>query len=342
MILLKITDIAKLSGVSKATVSRVLNKNPNVKAETREKIMKIIEKNNYYPNAIARNLSKQENNAIGVIIPDISNPFFSKVVDKISIEAEKKDVNVLLCNTNEEFASQEKFIKTLISQKIKGIILISTRDTYHKSDFLSEYENKIPIVIVDRGLDINFPGVFMPNLELAYDATQLFIDNGHKEIAIITGPLTEKTAVDRLEGYKKSLTANKLSVKEENIFRGDFNVQSGYKMALKIFENKDITGIFVSNNLMTIGLLKAVREKNYKIPEDISVFSFEEIEWSEYLGLEISAYKIPFEKIGEKAIEVLFNKINNIDYNENILIDLKLAENPKLSIRDLSGRRKSI
>ena len=95
---MKISDIAELSGVSKATVSRVLNKNPNVKKETRERIMKIIEKHNYYPNAIARNLSKQENNSIGVIIPDISNPFFSKVVDRISSEADKRGLNVLLCN----------------------------------------------------------------------------------------------------------------------------------------------------------------------------------------------------------------------------------------------------
>ena len=104
---MKITDIAKLSGVSKATVSRVLNNSPNVKEETREKIMKIIEKNNYYPNAIARNLSKRENNSIGVIIPDISNPFFAKIVDKISIEAEKKGLNVFLCNSGEEFKNQE-------------------------------------------------------------------------------------------------------------------------------------------------------------------------------------------------------------------------------------------
>ena len=335
MILLKITDIAKLAGVSKATVSRVLNNNPNVKENTRVKIMGIIEKNNYYPNVIARNLSKQENNSIGVIMPDISNPFFSKVVDKISIEAEKQGLNVLLCNTNEEFSNQEKFIKTLIGQRIKGIILIATRDTYPKSKFLLEYENQIPIITVDRKLNIDIPGVFMPNFDLAYNATKLFIDNGHKEIAIITGPLTEKTAVDRLEGYKKALVESGLTVKKKYIFNGDFNVESGYKIAHKIFKNKDITGIFVSNNLMTIGLLKAAREVVYKIPKDISIFSFEEIEWSDYLGLEISAYKVPFEKIGEKAIELLFKKINNRAYKENILIDLTLVKNPKLSIKNI-------
>jgi LacI family transcriptional regulator len=335
---MKITDIAKLSGVSKATVSRVLNNSPNVKEETREKIMKIIEKNNYYPNAIARNLSKRENNSIGVIIPDISNPFFAKIVDKISIEAEKKGLNVLLCNSGEEFKNQEKFIKTLIEQRIKGIILISTRETYPKSDFLKEYMNEIPIIILDRGLKIELPSVLMPNFDLAYNATKLFIENGHREIAIITGPVTEKTAADRLEGYKKALLDNKLKVKKENIFYGDFNVESGYKMSKEILKNKKITGVFVSNNLMTIGLLKAMREAEYKVPEDISIFSFEEIEWGEYFGLEISAYKIPFELMGQKAVEVLFRKIEDRNYNKMIEVDLERVTNQKLSIKNLKQK----
>ena len=335
---MKITDIAKLSGVSKATVSRVLNDSPNVKEETREKIMKIIEKNNYYPNAIARNLSKRENNSIGVIIPDISNPFFAKVVDKICTEAEKKGLNVLLCNSAEEFKNQEKFIKTLIEQRIKGIILIATRETYPRSDFLKEYIKEIPVIILDRGLKIDLPSVLMPNFDLAYKATRLFIESGHREIAIITGPLTEKTATDRLEGYKKALLDNKLKVKKENIFYGDFNVESGYRMSKEILKNKKITGVFVSNNLMAIGLLKAVRESKYRIPEDISVFSFEEIEWGEYFGLEISAYKVPYELMGQKAVETLFKKIEDKNFRQKIEVDMEMAINQKLSIKNLSRK----
>ena len=335
---MKITDIAELSGVSKATVSRVLNNSPNVKEETREKIMKIIEKNNYYPNAIARNLSKRENNSIGVIIPDISNPFFAKIVDKISIEAEKKGLNVFLCNSGEEFKNQEKFIKTLIEQRIKGIILIATRETYPKSDFLKEYIKEIPVIILDRALKTDLPSVLMPNFELAYDATKLFIENGHKEIAIITGPLTEKTATDRLEGYKKAMLDNKLKVKKQNIFYGDFNVESGYEMSKEILKNKKITGVFISNNLMTIGLLKAARESGHRIPEDISVFSFEEIEWGEYFGLEISAYKIPFELMGQKAVEVLFRRIEDKTFNQKVEVELERAANQKLSIKNIRGK----
>ena len=333
--IMKISDIAELSGVSKATVSRVLNKNPNVKKETRERIMKIIEKHNYYPNAIARNLSKQENNSIGVIIPDISNPFFSKVVDRISSEADKRGLNVLLCNSNEDFDKQEKFIKALIEQRIKGIILLSTRDTYLKSDFLTQYISEIPIVIVDRGLEINIPEILMSNYESTYNAVKLFIEAGHKEIGIMTGPLTEKTAIDRLNGYKSCMRDNHLPIKEENIFYGDFGVNSGYENGKNILNNKKITGVFISNNLMTIGFLKSVREKKKVIPKDISIFSFEEIEWSDYLGLEISSYKIPFDELGSKSVDLLLKKISDKSFNEKVQINLKLVTKQKSSIKNL-------
>ena len=226
----------------------------------------------------------------------------------------------------------------MIEQRIKGIILIATRETYPKSDFLKEYIKEIPVIILDRALKINLPSVLMPNFELAYDATKLFIENGHKEIAIITGPLTERTATDRLEGYKKALLDNKLKVKKENIFYGDFNVESGYRVSKEILKNKEVTGVFVSNNLMTIGLLKAARESGYRIPEDISIFSFEEIEWGEYFGLEISAYKIPYEIMGRKAVEILFRKIEDRNFNQKIEVDLERATNQKLSIKNLNGK----
>lgn len=329
------SDIAKLSGVSKATVSRVLNKNPNVKKETRERVMKIIEKHSYYPNAIARNLSKQENNSIGVIIPDISNPFFSKVVDRISIVADKKELNVLLCNSNEDFEKQEKFIKALIEQRIKGIILFSTRDTYLKSDFLTQYISEIPIVIVDRGLKIDIPEIIMSNFESTYNAVKLFIDAGHREIGIMTGPLTERTAIDRLNGYKSCLEDNHIPIKEEYIFYGDFGVNSGYENGKKILNNKNITGVFISNNLMTIGFLKSAREKNKVIPSDISIFSFEEIEWSDYLGLEISSYKIPFDELGSKSVDSLQKKIADKSFNGKVQINLELVTKQKSSIKNL-------
>ena len=131
---------------------------------------------------------------------------------------------------------------------------------------------------------------------------------------------------------------NKLKVKKQNIFYGDFNVESGYEMSKEILKNKKITGVFVSNNLMTIGLLKAARESGHRIPEDISVFSFEEIEWGEYFGLEISAYKIPFELMGQKAVEVLFRRIEDKTFNQKVEVDLERAANQKLSIKNIRGK----
>ena len=332
---MKISDIAKMADVSKATVSRVLNNNPNVREDTRKKILEIIEENNYYPNAIARNLSKMENNAIGLIVPDIGNPFFAKIVDQITLIAEKKGLNVVLCNTNEDFDRQEKSIKTLIEQRIKGILIVVTGSTYIRSEFLIPYMKQVPIVALDRALNIEIPGVYISNYESAYNATKLFIKNGHKNIAIITGPLSEKTAIERFEGYKQALLDNKIEVKNEMIFLGNFKTDTGYRNAFKIFDSKDITGVFISNNQMALGFLKAAYEKKCNIPEDISVFSFEEIDFLDYLGIKISAYEVPFDEIGEKSLDTLLELFGKKETSKEIRIDLRLSEVGEFSIKNI-------
>ena len=335
---MKISDIAKLAGVSKATVSRVLNNKLDVNKETREKILRIIEKNNYYPNTIARNLSKNENNSVGVIIPDIANPFFSKIVESISNRADIENFNILLCNSNENFEKQEKFIKTLIGQRIKGIILFSTKDTYNKSAFLEQYIKKIPVILVDRELNIDTAGVYMSNYKSACEAVTLSIKNGHKNIAIITGPLSEKNSCERLRGYKEAFLKNSMKINEEYIYEGDFKVDSGYLNAEKIYKNKKITSVFISNNLMALGFLKFAYEKGWKIPDEISIFSFEKMEIIDYLNIKISSYEVPFNKIGEIAMDLLVKKIQMPKLNESKIIDLKLGNNKLDSIKRLSKK----
>lgn len=333
---MKISDIAGLAGVSKATVSRVLNNKPDVNSKTREKILNIIKENNYYPNTIARNLSKNESNSVGVIIPDIANPFFSKIVEGISNKADSENLSILLCNSNEDFEKQEKFIKTLIGQRIKGIILFSTKDTYDKSSFLEQYIKKVPFILVDRELAVDTAGVFMSNYKSAYNAVKLSVVNGHKDIAIITGPLSEKNSCERLRGYKDILLENNIAVNEEYIFEGDFKIDSGYKNAEKIYKNKKITSVFISNNLMALGFIKFAYEKNWKIPDEISIFSFEKIEIIDYLNIIISSYEIPFNKIGETAVSLLVEKIQTPALNKQKIISLNLDSNKFASIRKIS------
>ena len=309
-----IKDIARKAGVSQATVSRVLNNSGYVKEETRQTIEKVIEELNYTPNAVARSLSKSETNVIGVVVPDINNPFFGEVIKGISMVADSQNLNIILCDTNENMEKEIKSLKMLKEQRIKGIIITPTSDTNEfNSEYLLALENLgIPIVLVDRDVKYsNFDAVFIDNIKGTFDATEALIKEGHKKIAIIAGPTTSKPGRDRLRGYKKALTMNNMKLDENYIFYGDFKIGSGYECTKKIVSMKDRpTAILVCNNMMNLGCIKALNEMNIRIPDDMALIGFDEIEMIDVLGINISVVSRPTTEMGKTAAEILIKKLN--------------------------------
>lgn len=178
---MRIQDIAKLANVSVATVSRVINNTENVKKETRERINRIIKENDYYPNLIARNLSRNENNTIGVILPDIKNLYFASIMNEIVNETNKNGLNVVLGCSNESFSLQKKYIEFFLEQRVKGIIIAVTQNSYDKVEFFEQMSTKIPIVFIDRKINKEMPGVFFENLESSYVVIENFIKDNRKK-----------------------------------------------------------------------------------------------------------------------------------------------------------------
>lgn len=310
-------DIAKKTGLSIATVSRVINKTGYVKEETREIIMKTIKELNYTPSAVARSLCKKETNIIGVVIPDINNPFFGEVIKGISSVADEENLNIILCDTDEKIEKELKSLELLKEQRIKGIIITPTSD---KNKFSSEYlcileSLGIPIVLIDRDVKhSNFDGVFLNSIKGACEGTEALIKAGHKKIAIIGGPSTSKPGRDRLRGYKKALMMNGIDINEDYIFYGDFKLESGYKIAKQILEMKDRpTAIFVCNNMMNLGCIKALNEKGVRIPDDMALIGFDEVEMLDIFGVKISVISRPTTEMGRVAMEILRDKLNNND-----------------------------
>ncbi|MDZ5254680.1 LacI family DNA-binding transcriptional regulator [Clostridium sp. LIBA-8841] len=310
-----INNIAKEAGVSLATVSRVINNSGYVKEETREKVMKVINKYNYTPSAIARSLSKNVTNTIGVIVPDITNPFFGSIIKGISDVAEANDLNLILCDSSEDINKEIKAIKTLKEQRIRGIIICPTSV---ENDLNSEYLKAItslgiPVILVDGSLKYhNFNGVFVDNIKGAFDATEALIKENHTDIAIITGRMTSKPAQDRLLGYEKALIMNNLHINSGLIFYGDYEEESGYECTKKILsmENRP-SAIFVCNNLMTLGCLKALREANIEISKDISLISFDNIPILDTLGINLSHINGPTRELGELSMNLLIDSLSN-------------------------------
>lgn len=307
-----IKEVARAAGVSTATVSRIINNVGYVKEETRKKVLKAIKELNYTPNALARNLSKKETNTVGVIVPDINNPFFGEVIKGISYVADENNLNIILCDTNEDVHREIKALQMLKEQRILGILAVPTSDIDEiNNQYLDLLESTgTQIVLIDRDVKhSNFDGIFIDNIKGAFDATNALIKAGHRKIAIIAGPIDSKTGRDRLTGYKNSLLFNKLDIIDRYIFIGDFKFESGYKFAKEIFAMKDCpTAILVCNNLMNLGVIKAVFENQLKIPDDIAIIGFDQTEMFDAVGLKISVVSNPAMEMGKNAIELLLKK----------------------------------
>ena len=317
---MRIQDIARLANVSVATVSRVINNNNNVKEETKERINQIIKENNYYPNIIARNLSKNENNTIGVIVPDIKNLYFASIMDGIVDEANNRNLNIILGCSNENFKLQKKYIELFIEQRVKGIIIAVTQNSYDKINFFDQISSKIPLVLIDRKIDKQMPGVFFENFYSSYGVIEKFIKLGKKKIGFLAGPQTISTAKERLDGYKKALKDNGIKYDKELVLYGDFTLESGYNLGKEILK-REINAIYISNNSMTLGFLKALKELNIN-PESMEIATFEDNEIIRFIDEKIVSYDIPFSELSKKSIEILESLLKNDILDTTVEINL--------------------
>ena len=317
---MRIQDIARLANVSVATVSRVINNNNNVKEETKERINQIIKENNYYPNIIARNLSKNENNTIGVIVPDIKNLYFASIMDGIVDEANNRNLNIILGCSNENFKLQKKYIELFIEQRVKGIIIAVTQNSYDKINFFDQISSKIPLVLIDRKIDKQMPGVFFENFYSSYGVIEKFIKHGKKKIGFLAGPQTISTAKERLDGYKKALKDNGIKYDKKLVLYGDFTLESGYNLGKEILQ-REINAIYISNNSMTLGFLKALKELNIN-PESMEIATFEDNEIIRFIDEKIVSYDIPFSELSKKSIEILESLLKNDILDTTVEINL--------------------
>lgn len=315
-----IKDIAKAAGVSRTTVSRVLNNSGYVKDETREKVLKAIKELNYTPSAIARSLSTSKTNTIGVVVPEINNPFFGEIIKGISQVADEHNLNIILCDTDENIEKELKALKLLKEQRIEGILITptSTKDTFNR-EYLSTIENLgTPVILIDGHVKYtNFSGVFVDHIRGAYEGTKALIDAGHRKIAIITGRMDSRPARERLIGYKKALTMHNIPIDDKYVFYGDYYHESAYRITKEILKMEDRpTAIFVSSNMMILGCIKAFNEENIKVPEDMAVIGFDKEEVLNIIGMNISFINGPTIEMGKIAMNMLLESLNNKERRE--------------------------
>lgn len=305
-------DIAEYTGVSTATVSRVLNDNYPVNIETKKKVLKAIKELNYEPNLVARNLRSRKSNLVAIIVADIKNPYYTSIAKQIDDYLFKEGYNLITCNTDESPEKEKEIIRLLLSRNIDAIA-ISPSDSQNTD--LSELINQnVPIVLVDRKIkDMRLPFVGTDNFKEAYFLTEFLIKKGHKKIGIITGTLNTSTGQDRFHGYKKAMHDYGLTINEKWCFNGGFEEKKTCNVLKQFLQTGDElpTALFSSNNLMTKGALKALKEGNINIPDDLSLISFGALANWEFLCPRITCVEQDTTYIGRKVAELLLTQLKN-------------------------------
>jgi len=306
-----IRDIAKLAGVSVATVSRVINESPKVGEKTRERVKKIIERFGYRRNILARNLATRKTSTIGVLLSDITNPFYSEIVRGIEDEARKHGYIVIFGSTDNNPEVQKEYVNLFREQRVAGMIFASV--SLDDPDVKRLFKEDIPFVLVNRKVEtIRTDFVVIDNVKGAYMATEHLIKLGHRRIGFIRGPLNYSTGIDRLKGYRSAL--QKYDIKEDPrlIKPGNFRQESGYVAFKEFLKMKNPpSAIFASNDFMALGVLEAASEFGVKIPEDVALVGFDNINFSSLKFVNLTTVTQRKYEMGIKGLELLLREISN-------------------------------
>ena len=329
-----IKDIAERAGVSIATVSRALYDTGYVKNETREKILEVAKSLGYRTHK-EDEISKVKTNLAGVIVSDITNPFFTQVVRGIEDVLSSAGYSLLLCNADENIEKETNYLRVLQNKKVDGIILAPAGGD-HKG--IRGIVNKgIPLVLIDRLIDgLEADSVIIDNISGAYEGVSHLIYEGYKRIGIITGPLEVMTAKERLEGYKKALTEARIGFDESLVENGGYTQEGGYRAAKRLIERAKPDALFITNNVMTTGVLLALKEMKIKIPEEVGIVGFDDLEWAPLIDPPLTTISQPIYTIGSTAAQLLLHRLSRGTKLRKEVVVLK----PELIIRESSRRGK--
>ncbi len=303
-----VEEIAKIAGVSKATVSRVLNNVPEgVGPKTRAKVQKIIEEMNYSTDRSSFTARTMRSRSIALVLPDITNPFFADIAKAVEARAKQEGYITILANTDFSEENEGKYLTSLVAKKVDGIILVPS-GAVCRPEHLLPGKYGIPMVLLDRRLEggEDWPGVYSDNEYASFRCCELLINNGSDKIAFLSGPLGVSTATERLEGYRLALRQYGCLYNPKLVKYGDYTVESGYKAVISLErEGLRYSAILAANDMMALGALNALKELGYRVPEEVELIGFDNITFSQYFDPPLSTIQQPTAEMGSKATSLL-------------------------------------
>ncbi|AVF63780.1 substrate-binding domain-containing protein [Vibrio sp. 2026] len=306
-------DIAKLAGVSTSTVSHVINKTRFVSEEISERVNNAAKELNYYaPSALARSLKVNRTKTIGMLVTTSTNPFFGEVVKGVERSCYQKGYSLILCNTEGDNERMRQSINTLLQKRVDGLILMCSSLEGERIDVFERYPD-IPVVVMDWGPMLFTSDKIQDNsLRGGYLAAKYLIDCGHTEIGCITGPLIKHQAQMRYEGYKRAMNEAGLEFNANWIIESDFECEGGYQAFKKMAQRGALpSSIFVSNDMMAMGVINAANELDIKVPDDLSIIGYDDIHIAKFMSPSLTTIHQPKYRLGQAAVETLVRRLDD-------------------------------
>jgi len=308
-----LNEVAEKAGVSIATVSRVINNSAKVNSDTRIKVEQVIKDLKFKPNRVAKRLRNKNasSNLLGVLIPDIQNPFYVEVLRGIEDVAYENKYALIMCNFSQDEKKEKLYLDILQSESIDGLIAAPVNE--QDQNVINLLKGGLPIVCVDRGLSgVDVDVVLVENRNGAFSAVDYLAKLDYKRIAYISGLPQLPSSQQRLQGYEEALTANNLKVDKALVKFGDSRHESGVTLCNELLQlPSPPDAIFAGNNLITLGALETIHKKGLMIPKDVAIIGFDDMYWSISLNPPLTAVRQPAYEIGKRAAEQLILRIND-------------------------------
>ncbi len=326
-------SIAQAAGVSKATVSLALNGKPGVSPRTRQRILEIAKQLNYQPNASAKGLAKQKTETVGVIVPDISTPFYAELVRGVEGEVSTHGYHLILCTTTGKPSREELYFQLFRTQRVDGIIIMTPRGddcVIHQI-----HAEGFPIVVVDRDVAIgdDIVEVLVDNFHGSIAAMEHLLNLGYKRIGFINGVPTLPASQERLRGYRLALQEHDITPRDEWLCTANFREDGGYQCMHRLLNaDPSLDAVFVGSDLMALGAIKALREEGKRVPDDIAIVGFDDIPLAPTFDPPLTTVRQPMAKMGAMAARLLFQLINGEE-----LLERKVILQTELVIRASCG-----
>ncbi|WP_371742074.1 MULTISPECIES: ribose operon transcriptional repressor RbsR [Pantoea] len=314
-------DVARLAGVSTSTVSHVINNNRFVSEQVRDRVEQAIRELNYAPSALARSLKIKQTRTIGMLLTASSNPFYSEVVRGVENSCYERGYSLILCNTEGDEERMNRSLETLMQKRVDGLLLMCTETHLPSADILNRYPS-VPMVMMDWAPFEGRGDIIQDNALLGGElATQYLIDRGYTRIACIAGPLDKTPARLRLDGFHQAMAASGLAVPPGYVVDGDFEFQGGFNAMNQLLAlDPPPQAVFTSNDAMAVGVYHALYQAGLRVPQDMAVMGYDNIELARYLTPPLSTIHQPKDELGELAIDTLIHRMSDPDASQQTLV----------------------